>query len=255
MEDNPVQKQAANWVPMPRYLLRRWVVRRLIRHIKPQDFIEIGSASGEMADWLSAHDIPGVAVEISPQALRMLRARFENHPRIQVHNAAEGQPDRTADLLLSMEVMEHLADDHLALSEWFELIRPGGHLLLSVPAGKRLFSAEDEMVGHFRRYERQELIEKLTAAGFERPDVLCYGFPLGLVLKKIRNIVAKRKLRHDRRDMQERTEASGVERQFLWLKWMFNNFFFLPFNLLQMPFLRLDWTDGYIAVARKPLTA
>jgi len=255
MEKNLARQQPASWVPMPRYLLRRWVVRQLIRNIKPQDFIEIGSASGEMADWLSEREIPGVAVEISPKALRMLRARFDNHPRIQVHNAAEGQPDRTADLLLSMEVMEHLADDRLALSEWFELIRPGGHLLLSVPAGKRLFSAEDEMVGHYRRYERRELTEKLTAAGFERPEVLSYGFPLGLALKMIRNIVAKRKLRHDRRDMQQRTEASGVERPFFWLRWMLNNFFFLPFNLLQMPFLRLDWTDGYIAVARRPLTA
>ena len=127
------------------------------------------------------------------------------------------------------------------------------HLLLSVPAHQRRFSAEDEMVGHFRRYDKQPLIEQLTRIGFEEPRVLSYGYPLGLLLKHLRTRLARKTLQTDQRSRQERTHASGVERRrWLSLRWLLNDVCFLPFHLLQMPFLSFDCSDGYIAIARKP---
>ncbi len=246
----------ARWVPMPRYLLRCWVIKRLIRGLRPNDFIEIGAASGDMAQWISQQKIPGTAVEISPQAVEIMRARLQDNRKVEIYDRDAQDLNKTADLLLSMEVLEHIQDDRAALAQWYQLVRPGGHLLLSVPAHQRLFSAEDELVGHFRRYEKKELIQKLSDAGFEKPDILSYGFPIGLILKRLRNFVAERKLQSDERNRQQRTEASGIERQrFASLRWLLNDFFFLPFNLIQMPFLKFDCTDGYIAVARKPVSA
>ena len=237
---------------MPRYLLRRWVVRRIVRRLRPKDFIEIGSGSGEMAEWLAGQGISGVAVEISPGALALLRKRFDDNPDVDVFSEDARSLDREADLLLTMEVIEHIEDDVATLREWHDLIRPGGHIILSTPALQRYFSEDDVMAGHFRRYERAELIEKLESAGFERPEVLSYGFPISWILKRIRNHLAKKKLESDQRSMQERTAASGVERDFPWLRFILNDFCFLPFLLFQMPFLHRDWTDGYLAIARKP---
>jgi 2-polyprenyl-3-methyl-5-hydroxy-6-metoxy-1,4-benzoquinol methylase len=248
--------QLANWVPMPRYLLRCWVIKKIIRSLQPRDFIEIGAATGDIAKWMSKQKMTGTAVEISPDALEILRARLADTPAIKIFPQDSMHLTDTADLLLSMEVLEHIEDDHAALANWFNLVRPGGHLLLSVPAHQKLFSAEDEMAGHFRRYERQELFQKLAAAGFEKTEVLSYGFPLGILLKQLRTFVAKRRLQSDARSRQERTEASGVERKrFLPLRWLLNNVFFFPFNTMQMPFLKFDWSDGYIAIARKPEAA
>ncbi len=243
----------SQWVPMPRYLLRCWVVKRLIRSLRPSDFIEIGAASGDMAQWISQRGIPGTAVEISPQALLMLRARFKNNDRVTIFDRDAGALRQPADLLLSMEVLEHIDDDRAALADWYRLVRPGGHLIMSVPSNPRLFSVEDEMAGHFRRYQRSELADKIQAAGFDQPEIFSYGFPLGLLLKQLRNFVARRRMHDDARSRQQRTEASGVDRrQFVRVRWLLNDVCLLPFQLVQMPFLKFDWTDGYIAVARKP---
>ncbi len=251
------QSALDHWVPMPRYLLRCGVVKQIIRSLQPRDFIEIGAASGHMAQWMSdGLQMTGTAVEISPSALEMMRERLANDDRVQIFDRDSRELDASADLLLSMEVLEHIEDDRAALQNWFDLIRPGGHLLLSVPAHPHLFSAEDEMAGHFRRYSREPLMQLLQEIGFEQPRVLNYGFPVGLILKKLRNRVARRNLQTDQRSRQERTEASGVERRrWLNLRWLLNDVCMLPFHLMQMPFLRFDLADGYIAIARKPVDA
>lgn len=244
----------ANWVPMPRYLLRCWVVKRIIRALRPRDFVEIGAASGHMAQWMSdRREMPGTAVEISPAALEMMRERLAGNDKVTIFDRDSRELEAQTDLLLSMEVLEHIQDDAAALRNWLDLIRPGGHLLLSVPAHPHLFSAEDEMAGHYRRYSRQPLMRQLEEIGFEQPVVLSYGFPIGLLLKKLRTMMARRSLKNDERSRQERTEASGVERRrWLNLRWMLNDVCLLPFHLLQMPFLRFDLSDGYVAIARKP---
>jgi SAM-dependent methyltransferase len=241
---------------MPRYLLRLWVVKRLIRKLRPGTFVEIGAASGHAAQWMSEQcGMRGTAVEISPSALEMMRERLDGNERVSIfgRDSCHLPCGTQADLILSMEVLEHIEDDDAALQGWFNLIRPGGHLLLSVPAHQSKFSAEDEMVGHFRRYDKEPLRAQLMSIGFEEPRVLSYGFPLGLLLKVLRTRVASGVLKTDQRTRQERTEASGVERmRWLSLRWLLNDVCMLPFNLMQLPFLSLDWSDGYIALARKP---
>lgn len=243
----------AEWVPLPRYLLRTRVVKNLIRQLAPHDFIEIGAASGDMAQWMSAQGMSGTAVEISAEALRMLRARLQGNDRVQVFNKDSRDLKAESDLLLSMEVLEHIEDDTAALANWYELVRPGGHIVISVPAHQRRFSAEDEMAGHFRRYEKTELHEKLMAAGFNAPRIMNYGFPLGLALKQLRTFVARARMKGDQRSRQERTEASGVERKrFSRWNWLLNDLFMTPFHWMQLPFLNFDLGDGLLAVAKKP---
>jgi hypothetical protein len=59
-------------------------------------------------------------------------------------------------------------------------------MLASVPAHQARFSVVDEAVGHFRRYERDQLRERFTRAGFEVETLWCYGYPLANVLEKLR---------------------------------------------------------------------
>jgi hypothetical protein len=58
-----------------------------------------------------------------------------------------------ADLLLLTDVLEHVPDDFLLLSRLLAVVRPGAHMLLTVPADAALWSLHDESHGHYRRYD------------------------------------------------------------------------------------------------------
>jgi 2-polyprenyl-3-methyl-5-hydroxy-6-metoxy-1,4-benzoquinol methylase len=71
------------------------------------------------------------------------------------------------DFIYSLNVLEHIEDDLDALTQWLALLKPGGRMLLYVPAFQILYSSMDKKVGHFRRYNKEELIRKSKAAGFD----------------------------------------------------------------------------------------
>jgi SAM-dependent methyltransferase len=74
--------------------------------------------------------------------------------------------DRTFDLITCLDVVEHVPDDVAALTELFRVCRPGGWLLVTVPAYQALWSLHDEANHHFRRYSRPSLRRATAAAGW-----------------------------------------------------------------------------------------
>lgn len=70
------------------------------------------------------------------------------------------------DTVIALNVVEHIEDDTLVLKQFFDALVPGGHAVVLVPAHPALYSACDRALGHFRRYRREELREKMEAAGF-----------------------------------------------------------------------------------------
>jgi SAM-dependent methyltransferase len=119
------------------------------------------------------------------------------------------------DLVCAFEVLEHIKDDEEALVAWRGFIKPGGHLLLSVPAWQHRFGPTDRQVGHYRRYDPDALTAMLGRAGFRDVRATLYGWPLGYALEMVRNAVARRQLRDSApaESMADRTAASGRFRQ------------------------------------------
>jgi SAM-dependent methyltransferase len=76
-----------------------------------------------------------------------------------------GLAAESIDAIVLVNVLEHIADDGSALSVLVRALKPGGHLLLFVPALQLLMSKLDRQLGHFRRYHKRELHAKVTAAG------------------------------------------------------------------------------------------
>ncbi len=76
-------------------------------------------------------------------------------------------PDESFDLALALDVIEHVSDDLRALQELSRVLRPGGSLLVTVPALRTLWGAHDVAAGHYRRYTLSGLRERVEGAGFE----------------------------------------------------------------------------------------
>lgn len=116
--------------------------------------------------------------------------------------------DPPYDVVCAFEVLEHIEDDRGALSEWSKLLRPGGMILLSVPAWQKRFAAADDMAGHYRRYDPENLARLLGEIGLEDVIVRMYGFPLGFALEAGRNLLARRESRREG-SLADRTASSG----------------------------------------------
>ena len=95
-----------------------------------------------------------------------------------------GVPDGSLDYIYSSNVLEHIEDDVAALIELRRKLRAGGRLLLYIPAFQSLYSAMDRAVGHYRRYDRAMLGQKLRDAGFVVEE-LYYADVLGYFVTRL----------------------------------------------------------------------
>ena len=98
-------------------------------------------------------------------------------------------PDETFDLIVALDLLEHLADDQPALREMYRICKPGGFLFVTVPAFQSLFSSHDSALEHYRRYSAADLKGSLSKGGF-RVERLSYTvssvFPLAAVYRILR---------------------------------------------------------------------
>jgi SAM-dependent methyltransferase/glycosyltransferase involved in cell wall biosynthesis len=194
----------------PNAWLRFDVVRRMIPR-GVADILEVGCGQGALGVRLAAR-YRYLGLEPDPQSRAVARHRLARAGRGEVRDKLAGSPGQAElfDLVCAFEVLEHIKDDAAALAEWGQWLRPGGWLLLSVPAHQRRFAAADELVGHFRRYDPAGMAELLRGTGFEEIEVREYGMPLGYLLEAGRNAVGRRRLAaKPAESMEQRTGASG----------------------------------------------
>jgi SAM-dependent methyltransferase len=102
----------------------------------------------------------------------LLHERFRGDAAVAVHESniedhVAAAAANSYDGAVLVNVLEHIADDAQALRELFRVLKPGGALLLFVPALPFLFSRLDSFLGHFRRYRRDGLARLVADAGFE----------------------------------------------------------------------------------------
>lgn len=135
------------------------------------DCLEVGMGIGIFTEKLLERG-KVFGVDIVPEFVAQARRRLGERPDLEylVADMGAGLPDslrgRAFDTIVCMNVLEHIEDDRGTLSRFLGLLKPGGRLVLVVPAYRWLYNPLDAHDGHFRRYERAELGEKLRTAGF-----------------------------------------------------------------------------------------
>lgn len=134
--------------------------------------IEFGASVGYMIGEL-AYAYPGnrfIATDLMSEGLMQSHKRNPDIEHIVCDFTNAPFDDNSVDLVYSLNVLEHIADDCKAISECFRVLRPGGHCLLVVPRGDKLYDYFDEMLYHKRRYAAGELRAKCETAGFDIDD-------------------------------------------------------------------------------------
>lgn len=237
-----------------RYLCRKALLLRIISRQTTRRFLEVGFGLGDWMLTLADLGFTGVGVDLSAEAVNRMNALMRPKS-LRVLRADILQVDMSEkfDWVFAFEVLEHMKDDELAIRRVSDLLKPNGRLVLSVPAHMRYWTRHDEAAGHFRRYERADLTQKLSRNGFRVELAWCYGFPLSNLLGHFRSFAAP-ELRS--LDMRERTIISGVRRPIYERLGQLLSCLValvLPVQLwLQNRFLISDIGDGYVVAATKP---
>jgi SAM-dependent methyltransferase len=168
---------AAAWRVAPIVRPRRWPVHRALAPLLREPVVEVGPGAFPRSD---AADT--VWVEPSEAVASRLRATG----RVVHVGRAEALPlpDSSFETALLLDVLEHCDDDRAALAELARVLRPGGRLILAVPLGAVYWSVLDPVVGHTFRYDPDDLLAKLDAAGFV-PELARVTVPIAPWTKRL----------------------------------------------------------------------
>ncbi len=151
------------WFQERRAVLARWLRGLARAGTTPGTALDIGAAAGGNTRVLRRHGWRPIALEYSADGARVARSRGLSVVRGDATNLPAGPG--SVDLVTAFDVIEHIEDDYLAAAEIRRVLRPGGTLLVTVPADMRLWSAHDVTAHHFRRYDRDGLRRVITKAG------------------------------------------------------------------------------------------
>jgi len=203
-------------------------------------FLDTGCGTGANLDRLSGRG-KWTGADVSPHAASFCARR--GHPYLVMSEACRLPfEDGSFDGAVALDLFEHLREDGKAVAELLRCLRPGGRLLVTVPACPFLWSSHDVAMGHVRRYSRPALISLLSDAGFiilKITNFLGLLFPpmlAGRVLQKLGGDPTDT-ISYEWPDFLNRFLTSVIRLELLWLR------------RFGMP-----WGTTLVAVCEKPLT-
>jgi len=138
--------------------------------------LDVGGGTGNHITFL--RDLELVSVDISAECVDELRHRYREigNWTFEVGDITDGRlVDRLGrasfNTVLSCNVFEHIAEDERAFIHAAELLKPGGLLVLVLPAHRWLYGSMDKLAGHFRRYSDEDAARKLRVASLEQVSI------------------------------------------------------------------------------------
>lgn len=247
-----------NWVPAPRYILRRDRVLHYLSQGGPGNLLEIGYGSGALLLELAQRGFGCTGYEISPAARALAAEVIRPEHNIVLTDNPEPGWRAAFDYILAFEVLEHIEDDLTALTEWTHWLKRGGQVICSVPAHRHRWTPNDDWAGHYRRYDRPDLAQLCEGAGLKIVHLDFYGFPIANMIEPLRNAQNKRDLQ-TRQDTSRSSNnlLSGVARSLetRLFPYLDNA---LMHTVMQLGFVLQNvtrtqpWGNGLLAVAQKP---
>ena len=145
-----------------------WVASLAMPHLG-DDPLEIGSGLGDQAAaWLEQGVARITLSDLESRAVEALQRRFADDERVRIRRLDLARCEPAAfSSVVATNVLEHIEDDVAALERAGNLVRPGGKVVVFVPAFPFAMSRFDRELGHYRRYTTRTLTQRLTQAGLE----------------------------------------------------------------------------------------
>ena len=146
----------------------RWTLNFFDKYLYGK-ILEVGCGIGNFTKTLTKYDTV-VSIDIRQDYIKETKRLVGNKARVGFGDIEKGKyffKDRDFDSIVSINVLEHIGNDKKTLKNLYQLLKKGGYLISLVPAHKFLYGKIDESIGHYRRYDVEEIISLLKDAGFK----------------------------------------------------------------------------------------
>lgn len=151
----------------------RWIYNNIKQYLS-DNILDIGSGIGNIVKYFNSGRVKKIILsDKSEEMLEYLNNTFDHsvdHSIIKMdicdENYACALPSIGIDVITCINVLEHIKDDTLALTNMHKVLKEKGKLLLIVPAFSFLYGTGDAMIGHYRRYTKGTLNKKLAKINF-----------------------------------------------------------------------------------------
>lgn len=171
----------------------QWIAEQIKTHIT-SPALEIGAGTGNLSKYFLETKKLYVS-DIDKGLVQHLKKKFADKKNVSVTVLdIVKKPKKELQSLFStvfaVNVLEHIEDDLLALRHIHLLLKKKGKLILLVPAKRRAYTKLDKELGHFRRYEKKELVTKVESSGYKIEMIYYFNF-VGLISWYIRDKVKR----------------------------------------------------------------
>ena len=157
--------------------------------------LEIGAGTGNLTSYFIQKK-PLYVTEIDKELVMLLKKKFAKEKDIFIErlDITIKPPKKFIGFfstVFAVNVLEHIQDDRLALKNIAQILKTNGKLLLLIPAKKNAYTKLDHELGHYRRYEKKEIINKLEETGYLVQKIYFFNI-VGLLSWTIRDKVKRR---------------------------------------------------------------
>lgn len=142
---------------------------------KPGKILDIGVGNTLLIRYFQNKGYQTSGIELSSKLIES----YKKHKNLFKINIQKGditklQGNNEYEYVLCCDVLEHIKDDQKAVNNLWTFVKAGGYLIISVPAHPHLFGKRDTLLGHYRRYNKQKLLNLITTLPAHKIELVTY---------------------------------------------------------------------------------
>lgn len=138
-------------------------------------FLEVGCGTGEFLLFLESKGFYGMGIDKSKEAIEI--SKSHNFKNTKIKEKDLFNLNGKFNFILMTDVLEHIKEDDKAIKKIYSLLNKNGYLIFQVPSHKKKYCWIDTSYGHYRRYDKQDIIKILKENNFKIIKLWCTGFP------------------------------------------------------------------------------
>ena len=149
-----------------------WIFEQIKPHLGDK-VLEVGCGNGNFTEFLAQHCAEVIAIDINQEYIKIAKQRLEAQSGVTIlqGDVTKTQLQNNFNAIVMLDVLEHIENDVEILKKLNTLLKPGGKLIIKVPALNYIYGEMDRVIGHYRRYNKKTLINTFKQANLTQPSV------------------------------------------------------------------------------------